>query len=131
VSAPTRRPYEWTVLRAVPRVERGEFVNVGVVVYCQTSDFLAVRLAERLDRVLALDRNLDAGAVRRHLDGVRALCAGHPSGGPNAGRPPGERFRWLVAPRSTVVQAAPVHTGLTTDPAAELADLFARMVAPR
>lgn len=120
--APTRRPYEWSVLRAVPRVERGEFVNVGVVVYCQSSDFLAARLADRLDRVLALDPDLDADAVRRHLDGVRALCAG---------RPPGERFRWLVAPRSTVVQAAPVHTGLTADPAGELTDLFVRMVAAR
>lgn len=131
MSAPTRRPYEWSLLRAVPRVERGEFVNVGVVVYCQSLDFLGARFADRLDRVLALDPEVDAQSVRKHLDGVRALCAGHPSAGPNAGRPPGERFRWLVAPRSTVVQAAPVHTGLTADPAAELADLFVRMVAVR
>lgn len=128
---PPPRPYEWTVLRAVPRVERGEYANVGVVVYCQSLDFLAVRVADRLDRVLALDPQTDAAAISAHLDGVRALCAGHPSAGANAGRPPGERFRWLVAPRSTVVQPAPVHTGLTRDPAAELADLFTRMVAAR
>lgn len=124
------QPYEWTVLRVVPRVERGEYVNVGVLVYCRWLEYLAAAVTDDLGRARTLDPAMDADAVRRHLDGVRALCAGHPSVGANAQRPPGERFRWLVAPRSTVVQAAPVHTGLTDDPAAELADLFARMVAP-
>ncbi len=124
------QPYEWTVLRVVPRVERGEYVNVGVIVYCQQLDYLAADVTADLGRARGLDAAFDTDAVSRHLDGVRALCAGHPSVGANARRPSGERFRWLVAPRSTVVQAAPVHTGLTDDPAAELADLFRRMVAP-
>jgi Protein of unknown function (DUF3037) len=122
--------YEWTVLRVVPRVERCEFVNVGVVVYCQLLDFLAARVTDDLARAVALDEAVDVTGVLRHLHGVEALCAGDPSAGANALRPPGERFRWLAAPRSTVVQPSPVHTGLTDDPAAELDDLFARMVQP-
>lgn len=122
--------YEWTVLRVVPRVERGESVNVGVVVYCQLLGYLAARTTDDLSRAVALDPALDVDAVRRHLDGVVALCHGDPDAGENARRPAGERFRWLVAPRSTVVQPSPVHTGLTDDPGAELADLFRRMVAP-
>jgi hypothetical protein len=122
--------YEWTVLRVVPRVERCEFVNVGVVVYCQLLDFLAAQVTDDLARAVALDAAVDVTGVLRHLDGVAALCAGDPSAGANALRPPGERFRWLVAPRSTVVQPSPVHTGLTDDPAAELEDLFVRMVQP-
>jgi hypothetical protein len=124
------RAYEWTVLRVVPRVERCEFVNVGVVVYCQLLDFLAARVTDDLARAVALDAAVDVTGVLRHLDGVAALCAGDPSAGANALRPAGERFRWLAAPRSTVVQPSPVHTGLTDDPAAELEDLFARMVQP-
>ncbi len=124
------QPYEWSVLRAVPRVERGEYINVGVVVYCRPRDYLAARMTDDLTRLVALDPTVDVEAVRRHLEGITALCAGHPSAGSNADRAPGERFRWLVAPRSTVVQAAPVHTGLTADPAAELADLHRRMVRP-
>lgn len=122
--------YEWTVLRVVPRVERGEFVNVGVVVYCQLLDFLAARVTDDLSRAVALDPGLDVDAALRHLRGVAALCAGDAAIGANASRPRGERFRWLVAPRSTVVQPSPVHTGLTDDPAADLADLFSRMVEP-
>lgn len=124
------QPYEWTVLRVVPRVERGEYVNVGVIVNCQQLDHLTADVTADLDRARGLDAGIDTDAVRWHLDGVRALCAGHPSVGANAQRPPGERFRWLDAPRTTVVQAGPVHTGLTDDPAAELADLFRRMVTP-
>jgi Protein of unknown function (DUF3037) len=120
--------YEWSVLRAVPRVERCEFVNVGVVVYCQHLGYLAARVTTDVTRALALDAALDVAGVRSHLEGVRALCAGEASAGENARRPPGDRFRWLVAPRSTVVQPSPVHTGLTDDPAAELDALYQRMV---
>lgn len=120
--------YEWTVLRAVPRVERAEFVNVGVIVYCQSLDFLKARTTTDLSRALALEPGLDAAGLRDHLEGVRALCAGETSSGENGRRSPGDRFRWLVAPRSTVVQCAPVHTGLTADPQAELEALFRRMV---
>ncbi len=120
--------YEWAVLRVVPRVERCEFVNVGVVVYCQALDYLGVTLTDDLARAQALDPALDVAGVQSHLEGVRAVCEGAPAAGANGRRPPGERFRWLVAPRSTVVQASPVHTGLTEDPGAELDDLARRMV---
>lgn len=123
------QPYEWAVLRVVPRVERCEFVNAGVVVYCQALDYLAAQVALPDGRALALDPELDLDLVRRHLDAVVALCAGEASTAPNANRPAGERFRWLVAPRSTVVQTSRVHTGLTADPAAELARLLASVVA--
>lgn len=122
--------YEWAVVRVVPRVERCEFVNAGVLVYCRALDYLAAGVELDEARALALDPSLDVDAVRRHLDSVRSLCAGEPRTGDNGARPPGERFRWLVAPRSTVVQAGPVHTGLTDDPAGELARLLDRMVRP-
>jgi hypothetical protein len=120
--------YEWAVLRVVPRVERCEFVNVGVVVYCRALDYLAAWTTQDLSRAQAIDPGLDVAAVRAHLDGIQAVCAGDPTAGANGRRSPGDRFRWLVAPRSTVVQASPVHTGLTDDPAAELEDLVDRMV---
>jgi len=116
--------YEWAVLRVVPRVDRGEYVNVGVVVYCQALDFLRAAVTTDLSRALALDAVLDVTAVRAHLESVGDLAAGD-----SGRRSPGERFRWLIAPRSTVVQTSPVHTGITDDPAAELADLMARMVS--
>jgi hypothetical protein len=122
--------YEWSVLRAVPRVERCEFVNVGVIVYCQMLDALLCEVADDLDRVSALAPDADLDAIRRHLDGIERVCRGEDTGGEAARRPLGERFRWLTAPRSTVVQTSPVHTGMTDDPAAEIADLVARMVEP-
>jgi hypothetical protein len=122
--------YEWTVLRVVPRVERGEFVNAGVAVYCQQLDYLAAEVELDEARLRALDPDADVAAVRRHLDAVVELCAGTPAAGANGRRPPGDRFRWLAAPRSTVVQAAPLHTGLTDAPAAELQRLMDIMVRP-
>ena len=121
--------YEWAVLRVVPRVERCEFVNVGVLVYSRPLDYLAAQITEDLSRAGALDPGLDVAAVRQHLLGIADLVSGGAESGDNGARPAGERFRWLVAPRSTVVQTSPVHTGLTDDPAAELAALFAQMVA--
>jgi hypothetical protein len=117
------------VLRVVPRVERCESVNVGVVVYCRSLDYLAAWITDDLTRALALDPGLDVDGVRQHLAAVAAVCAGSASAGDNGRRSPGDRFRWLVAPRSTVVQPSPVHTGITDDPATELVDLAARMVA--
>ena len=124
------QPYEWAVLRVVPRVERCEFVNVGVVVYCKALDFLDARTTTDLDRALALDPGLDVDAVLTHLESIGAVVRGDAAAGASGLRSQGDRFRWLVAPRSTVVQPSPVHTGITDDPAAELADLARRMVDP-
>jgi len=120
--------YEWAVLRVVPRVERREFVNAGVVVYCRPLDYLAAAVELDEQRLLALDPGVDLPAVRRHLEAARALCAGEPAAGANGARPASERFRWLTAPRSTVVQPSPVHTGMTDDPSAALQHLLERMV---
>jgi hypothetical protein len=121
--------YEWAVLRVVPRVERCESVNVGVVVYCRALDYLGAFITDDLARAEAIDPDLDVDGLRLHLDAVAAVCSGSPAAGDNGRRSPGDRFRWLVAPRSTMVQPSPVHTGITEDPAAELADLAGRMVA--
>ncbi len=121
--------YEWAVLRVVPRVDRGEYVNVGVVVYCRALDYLRAAVTTDLARAQALDPGLDVDAVRAHLESVSAVCAGDAAAGDSGRRSPGDRFRWLVAPRSTVVQPSPVHTGITDDPSFELEDLMARMVS--
>ncbi|MCW2899407.1 MAG: hypothetical protein JWO67_1672 [Streptosporangiaceae bacterium] len=112
--------YEYALLRVVPSIERGEMVNVGVIVYCQLKDFLACRteMAER--RLLALDPELDLCGVRSSLEAVDSMCCGGEKAGQAAQEPLGSRFRWLTAPRSTIVQPGPVHAGLTHDPAAEL-----------
>ena len=122
--------YDWVTVRVVPRVERGEFINAGVAVYCRQLDYLGAAVDLDEARVRALDPAVDVVTVARHLRSVEALCAGAAEAGANAARPPGERFRWLAAPRSTVVQPSPVHTGLTADPAAELRRLFDLMVRP-
>jgi hypothetical protein len=118
--------YEWCVLRVVPRVERCEFVNAGVVVYSQTHEVLASAIELDDDRVLALAPDLDLEVVQRHLALVASVCAGEHA--PTAHLPLGQRFRWLTAPRSTIVQTSPVHTGLTVDPMLDLAGLLDRMV---
>ena len=124
------KPFEYAVLRVVPRVERGEFINAGVVLYCQADGFLGARVHLDADRLLALDPAIDLEAVRAHLEAVRSVCAGGPEAGSVGRLPLGERFGWLVAPRSTVMQPSPVHTGLTDDPEAELERLLSRMVLP-
>jgi hypothetical protein len=121
-------PYEYAVIRAVPRIERGEQINVGVILYCQRLDFLAARTALAADRLLALDAGVDVDAVHAALNSWEITCAGGAAGGAARDMKPGERFRWLTAPRSTVLQAGPTHTGLTEDPAAELARLVDLLV---
>ena len=121
-------PYEWSVVRVVPRVERCEFVNVGAVVYCQALDFLEAAFHFDQERARALDPDLDVAAVWRHLQVVVDVCSGAPAAGANGARPQGKRFRWLTAPRSTVVQMSPIHTGLTTEPARDLERLMQTMV---
>jgi hypothetical protein len=125
---PARQAFEYAVLRAVPRVDRGEFVNVGVVLYSQATDFLAARSHIDPARLRALDDAVDLPAIDAALAAVAAMCAGAASAGPVGEQPPGERFRWLAAPRSTVVQAGPVHAGMTVDPARELDRLFDLLV---
>ncbi|MFF8774853.1 DUF3037 domain-containing protein [Kitasatospora sp. NPDC015120] len=120
--------YEYAVIRAVPRVERGECVNVGVLLYCRQGSHLAARTHLDQARLLALDPVADVSAVRRALQGIELVCAGGPQAGPAGADAPGQRFRWLTAPRSAVVQPGPVHTGLTADPEAELRRLFDQLV---
>jgi hypothetical protein len=112
----------------VPRIEREEFVNAGVIVFARTRDYLGCAIALDATRVRALDPTADLAAIGRHLDAVRAVCAGDPAGGAIAALPRPERFHWLTAPRSTVLQPSTVHSGMTADPAATLADLTKRLV---
>ncbi len=123
-----RQAFEYAVLRAVPRVDRGEFVNVGVVLYCQATDFLAARSHIDPARLRALDDAVDLAALEGALTAVAAVCAADPAAGSVGEQPPGARFRWLAAPRSTVVQAGPVHAGLSEDPAHELDRIFDLLV---
>jgi Protein of unknown function (DUF3037) len=119
--------FEYALLRVVPRVERGEAINVGVIVYSQAFRYLCARIELDERRLLAVDQAVDLDAVRTALQAFEKACIE----GPLAGRPLGERFRWLTAPRSTIVQPGPVHSGLTTDPAAELVHLFDTLVRTR
>jgi hypothetical protein len=123
-------PFEYALLRVVPRPERGEFVNAGVVLYCPTLRFLSARVHLDPKRLCALDPKLDCKAVLAHLEAVRTMCAGGQGAGPIGLLSPGERFRWLVAPRSTVVQPSPVHTGLADDPERALEHLVQVMILP-
>ena len=124
-----KRPFEYAVLRVVPRVERGEFLNAGVVLYSSEARFLDARLHLDRGRLRALDPGADPDTVLAHLEIVRKVCAGGSEAGAVGLLPPRERFGWLVAPRSTVVQPSPVHTGLTEDPGAELERLLEVLVA--
>jgi hypothetical protein len=121
-------PFEYALLRVVPRVERGEFINAGVVLYCQDAKFLDARVYLDPERLRALDPNLDPETVRAHLEVARIVCEGGPGAGAVGLLPPGQRFGWLVAPRSTVVQPSPVHTGFTDDPREAIEHLLQTMV---
>lgn len=123
-----RHPYQYVVLRCVPRVDREEFVNVGVVLYCQAVDFLDVSWHCNADRLHALDPSIDVDRVCEALEFVAGVCAGDERGGGIGRRTLGQRFGFLKAPRSTVVQPGPVHGGVTEDPAAELGRLRTRLV---
>jgi hypothetical protein len=129
-----RHPFEYALLRVVPRIERGEAINAGVVLYSRPLDFLGARVHLDVQRLHALDPAADAAVISAALDAVHDHCAHErvearhaaPAGQEDRGR----RFRRLTAPRSTVVQAGPVHTGLTADPEAELDHLLATLVLP-
>ena len=122
-------PYQYVVLRCVPRVDREEFVNLGVVVYCQEAGFLGAGCRVDADRLLALWPDIDVDAVRSALSFVDGVCRGDDSLGAAAAGDLGTRFGFLKAPRSTVVQPGPVHGGITGDPEAEMARLLELLVA--
>lgn len=121
-------PYQYVVLRCVPRVDREEFCNVGVVLYCQEAGFLDLAWYVDETRLAALWPGLNADRVRAALAFAQGVCAADERGGAVAAQPIGQRFGFLRAPRSTVLQPGPVHGGLTADPAAELARLLEVLV---
>jgi hypothetical protein len=127
---PTLVSYEYAVIRVVPRVDREEFVNAGVILFARTVPFLAARVALDRQRVEALAPTLDLVEVERQLALFPLICEGDPAGGPIAQLPRPERFHWLVAPRSTVIQPSPVHAGLCEDPRAALDHLVETLVLP-
>ncbi|WP_433791619.1 DUF3037 domain-containing protein [Actinoplanes sp. CA-252034] len=118
-------PYEYAIIQAVPRIERGELMNVGVLLYSQRHDFLSARTHLDETRLRALDPAADVEGIRTALDAWDLTCTG---GGASEQMRLGERFRWLVAPRSTILRAGPVHMGLTTDPSVELDRLVGLLV---
>ena len=122
--------YDYAIVRIVPRVERGEQINVGVILSCPYLDFLDARIELDEARLLALHPALDLDAVRAHLATIPAICAGGDAAGPIGKLSRRERFDWLTAPRSTIIQTSPVHGGATTDPAATLEELLAAFVRP-
>ena len=121
--------FQYAVWRVVPDLERGEALNAGVVVFARRHGFLAARARLDEDKLRALAADADVDAVRRHLDALVRIAAGDPQAGPIAALERSERFGWLTAPSSTVVQPGPVHTGLCEDPQALLDRLYARLVA--
>jgi Protein of unknown function (DUF3037) len=122
--------YSYALVRLVPRVERGEFLNVGVVLFCRQLRFLGARIALDPDRLTAFAPGLDLEQVGQHLRTFAAIADGDPAGGALADLPPAERFYWLTAPRSTVIQTSPVHVGRADDPRVALDELVERYVLP-
>ena len=123
--------YDYSVVRVVPDVARGEFLNAGVILFAKTHRALLSRIALDEGRLAALAPGADVAAIRSHLESIERICAGGEVAGPHASLSASERFHWLTAPRSTVIQVSPVHSGICDDPAAEADRLFARLVRER
>jgi hypothetical protein len=123
-------PFSYAIYRIVPRVERGERINVGVLVFARTLDYLGARTALDEQRLSALWPDVDPQAVRPHLEAIEKIAAGDADAGPIAALDTTARFHWLVAPSSTIIQPSAVHTGMCSDPAAELDKLFDTLVLP-
>lgn len=123
--------YDYAIVRVVPLVDRGERINAGVILSCADSDFLEARIELDEAALLAIDPNVDLDAVRTNLAAIVAICRGGPEAGPIGQLPARGRFRWLVAPRSTMIQPSPVHTGRTSDPVACVERLMDRLVRRR
>ena len=128
---PADYTYDYAIIRVVPRVERGEQINAGIVLSCPGADFLDARVALDERALRAIDPDADLEAVRTNLEMFPAVCRGGDGAGPIGQLPPRARFRWLVAPRSTIIQPSPVHTGRTSDPAACLEHLVNTVVKRR
>jgi hypothetical protein len=120
--------YDYAVIRVVPRVDREEFMNVGVIISCPAKDFLEARIEMDEARLLAFAPQVDLEAVRAHLTSIPRICAGGPDAGPIGQLSPRERFHWLVAPRSTIIQTSRVHSGRCTEPQPVSEHLLDRMV---
>ncbi len=129
MSAPSS--FDYAVIRVVPRVELEEFVNAGVIVFCLERRFLEVRVRCDVRRMLALWPGLDVERVQRHMEAFERIARGAKAGGPIAALGLRERFHWLVAPRSTMIQVSPVHTGISDSPERVVAELLERMVPVR
>ena len=125
---PAKYRYDYAVIRVVPKVDREEFINAGVIVSCPDLSFLEARIKLDESRLLALDPNVDLELVRKHLAAIPIICRGGDGAGTIGQLPQRQRFHWLVAPRSTVIQTSPVHTGRCNDPAAALERLVVTMV---
>jgi hypothetical protein len=122
--------FDYAVLRVVPHVEREEFINAGVILYCARRDFLEARIGLDEQRLLALSPKADVQLINEHLAAIPRICAGGAQGGPIGALPMRERWHWLVAPRSTMLQVSPVHSGLCDEPHAALERIFSEMVLP-
>jgi hypothetical protein len=120
--------FDYAIVRVVPRVERGEFVNVGVILFCLSRKLLLSKFAVEETRLRALWPELDMPAIREHLAALQRICAADPDAGPIAQLSVRERFHWLVAPRSTMIQTSPVHSGLCDSPENALLRLFQSLV---
>jgi hypothetical protein len=120
--------YDYAVIRVVPKVDREEFINAGVIVSCPDLSFLEARIKLNEPRVLALDPGVDLDLVRTHLATIPTICRGGNEAGPIGQLPQRQRFQWLVAPRSTIIQTSPVHTGRCADPLVALEHLVKTMV---
>lgn len=123
------RPFSYAVLRVVPSIERGERLNAGIVLFCRQLDFLEMTTGLSPERLAVIAPGLDPEPVEARLEVLRRVIAGDPAAGALAGLPQSERFGWLTAPSSTIIQPSEVHTGLTKDPARELKKLFETLVA--
>ncbi len=125
---PDQHTYDYAIIRVVPKVEREEFVNVGVILSCPDENFLAAQIHLDEQRLRALDSNIDLGTIRSHLDTIPAICAGGEAAGHIGKLSQRERFHWLVAPRSTIIQTSAAHTGTCNDPEETLNHLLKTMV---
>lgn len=128
MSGTPRNPFTYAILRAVPRVERGERINVGVVLYCRACDYLGVRVSLDAAKLAAIAPGVEPSSLQPPLEALTRIVAGDPEAGPIAALPTGERFGWIAAPSSTVIQPSEIHTGLCDDPETTLEALFDEIV---